>query len=79
MVVVQARVPDLGDVRRVLRHELLADEDVIEPEVTVEPNGVIPAPLTAGLGYEIRERRVQELTVRQESYSARPESVAVLN
>ena len=53
------------------------DEDIIEPEVEVQPNGFI-RPQTPGLGYEIRERRVRELTVRQESYSARPESVAVL-
>jgi O-succinylbenzoate synthase len=54
------------------------DEDVIDPEVEVRANGFIHVPQTPGLGYEIRESRIRELTVRQESYSARPESVAVL-
>jgi O-succinylbenzoate synthase len=54
------------------------EEDIIEPEVQVTPGGTIQVPQTAGLGYEVRERRVRELTVRHESYTARPESVAVL-
>ena len=54
------------------------DEDVIHPEVEVQANGFIRVPQNPGLGYEIRQRRVRELTVRQQSYSARPESVAVL-
>jgi O-succinylbenzoate synthase len=54
------------------------DEDVIHPEVEVQANGFIRVPENPGLGYEIRQRRVRELTVRQQSYSARPESVAVL-
>ena len=54
------------------------DEDIIEPEVQVQPNGFIRVPQTPGLGYEIRERRVREMTVSQDSYSARPESVGVL-
>jgi O-succinylbenzoate synthase len=53
------------------------DEDIIEPEVQVSPQGTIRAPQGAGLGYEIREDRIRQLTVRHESYSARPESVAV--
>jgi O-succinylbenzoate synthase len=54
------------------------EEDIIQPEVEVTPAGTILVPQTAGLGYEIRESRIRELTVRHESYSARPESVAVL-
>ena len=54
------------------------EEDIIQPEVEVTPRGTILVPQTTGLGYEIRERRIRELTVRHESYSAQPESVAVL-
>jgi o-succinylbenzoate synthase len=54
------------------------DEDIIEPEVEVTPAGTIRAPQTRGLGYEVRERRVHQLTVRHETFSARPESVPVL-
>jgi o-succinylbenzoate synthase len=54
------------------------DEDIIEPEVQVSPLGTIRVPESAGLGYEIREGRISHLTVRHESYSAQPESVAVL-
>ena len=54
------------------------DEDIIEPEVEVTPEGTIRIPTSAGLGYEIREGRIDHLTVRHESYSAQPESVAVL-
>jgi O-succinylbenzoate synthase len=54
------------------------EEDIIEPEVQVTPQGTIRAPQSAGLGYAIRESRIRQLTVRHESYSAQPESVAVL-
>ncbi len=54
------------------------EEDIIEPEVEVTPRGTILVPQTPGLGYEIRERRIRDLTVRHESCSTRPESVAVL-
>lgn len=53
------------------------DEDIIEPEVEVSPQGTIVVPRTAGLGYEIREDRIAKLTVRSESYTSRPEVVAV--
>jgi o-succinylbenzoate synthase len=53
------------------------DEDIIEPEVEVTPRGTIAAPQTPGLGYEIRERRIEQLTVRHETFCARPEPVAV--
>lgn len=54
------------------------EEDIIEPEVEVTPQGTIHVPQSPGLGYEIRERRIHELTVRHESHSALPESAAVL-
>jgi O-succinylbenzoate synthase len=54
------------------------EQDIIEPEVEVTPQGTIRVPQSPGLGYEIRERRIRELTVRHESYSAMPESVPVL-
>lgn len=53
------------------------EEDIIAPEVEVTPQGTIRVPQTPGLGYEIRERRIRDLTVRHETYSAIPESVAV--
>jgi len=46
------------------------EEDIIEPEVQVTPQGTIRAPQSAGLGYEIRENRIRQLTVRHESYTA---------
>jgi len=42
------------------------DEDIIEPEVEVSPSGTIRVPITPGLGYGIRRKKVEELTVRQE-------------
>ena len=46
------------------------EEDIIEPEVRVSAQGTIRAPQSAGLGYEIRENRIRQLTVRHESYTA---------
>jgi len=44
------------------------DEDIIEPEVEVGPAGTIRVPMTPGLGYSIRRKRVESLTVRQEHW-----------
>lgn len=52
-------------------------EDIIEPEVEVTPRGTILAARTPGLGYRILEDRIARLTVRHETYSARPETVTV--
>jgi O-succinylbenzoate synthase len=52
------------------------DEDIIDPEVEVTPQGTIRVPQTSGLGFEIRRDRIDALTVRRESYSAVPEPVA---
>jgi o-succinylbenzoate synthase len=46
------------------------DEDIIEPEVEVGPEGTIRVPQTPGLGYSIRRKRVESLTVRQEHWKA---------
>ena len=46
------------------------DEDIIEPEVEVGPAGTIRVPVTPGLGYRIRRKRVESLTVRQEHWRA---------
>lgn len=42
------------------------DEDVIEPEVEVTPNGTIRVPAAAGIGYAVRRKRIEQLTTRQE-------------
>jgi o-succinylbenzoate synthase len=41
-------------------------EDVIEPEVTVTPQGTIRVPSGPGIGYEPRRERIERLTVRRE-------------
>ncbi len=41
-------------------------EDVIEPEVTVTPQGTIRVPMGPGIGYEPRRERIERLTVRHE-------------
>ena len=46
------------------------DEDIIDPEVTVSPNGTIAVAKTPGLGYRVRLPAVNKLTVRQESWKA---------
>jgi len=44
------------------------EEDIIEPEVEVSPAGTIRVPETPGLGYGIRRKRVEQLTVRREQW-----------
>jgi o-succinylbenzoate synthase len=46
-------------------------EDIIEPPVSVTPRGTIPAPAAPGIGFEVRRERVEALTVRAETLSAR--------
>jgi len=43
-------------------------EDIIEPEVTVTPEGTIRVPETPGLGFAPRLDRIEQLTVRRESF-----------
>ncbi|MEW6209884.1 MAG: o-succinylbenzoate synthase [Acidobacteriota bacterium] len=42
------------------------EEDIIEPPVTVSERGTIKAPTSAGIGYEVNEKRIESLTVRRE-------------
>jgi o-succinylbenzoate synthase len=41
-------------------------EDIIEPEVTVSPQGTIRVPNEPGIGYQPRMDRIEKFTVRQE-------------
>ncbi|MGH7462809.1 MAG: o-succinylbenzoate synthase, partial [Longimicrobiales bacterium] len=45
-------------------------EDIIEPEVTVSPQGTIAVSDLAGRGYRVREDLVERLTVRKETIRA---------
>lgn len=45
-------------------------EDIIEPEIEVQPDGTIRVPTTRGLGYNVRIKRVEQLTVRKQEWSA---------
>ena len=45
-------------------------EDVIEPEVTVTPQGTIVAPDAPGLGFRVKRDLIESLTVRSEELSA---------
>jgi len=42
------------------------EEDIIEPEVVVSPQGTIRVPAGPGIGYEPRRERIEKLTVRKE-------------
>jgi O-succinylbenzoate synthase len=42
------------------------EEDIIEPEVTVSPQGTIRVPQGPGIGFEPRRERIEKLTVREE-------------
>ena len=46
------------------------DEDIIEPEVEVSAHGTIRVPEAAGLGYAVRRKKVSELTVRHQRWTA---------
>jgi O-succinylbenzoate synthase len=46
------------------------EEDIIEPPVTVTAGGTIKAPSAPGLGFEIKQQRINDLTVRKETYTA---------
>ena len=43
------------------------DEDIIEPPVTVSHAGTIKSPTGPGIGFEVREDRIEALTVRRET------------
>jgi O-succinylbenzoate synthase len=42
-------------------------EDVIEPEVTVNPDGFIPIRDVPGTGYKLREDQIEKVTVKKET------------
>lgn len=45
-------------------------EDIIEPEVTVSPQGTIRIPDTPGLGYHVRRDLIERLTLEKETWRA---------
>ena len=53
------------------------DEDIIEPEVEVSARGTIRVPASQGLGYAVRRKRIEQLTVRSETFRAKPAPVPV--
>jgi O-succinylbenzoate synthase len=46
------------------------EEEIVEPPITVSPQGTINAPHGAGIGFEVNRKRVDSLTVRRESFTA---------
>ena len=50
------------------------DEDIIEPEVEVNPNGRIRVPAAPGIGYQVRGDRVAALTVRSQTFSTKSQA-----
>jgi O-succinylbenzoate synthase len=44
------------------------EEDIIEPEVKVDSNGMIAVSDVPGIGYQIREDLIRRLTVREETF-----------
>jgi len=50
------------------------DEDIIEPEVDVTTNGTIQVPASPGIGYHVRRDRVEALTVRSQTFSAKSQA-----
>jgi O-succinylbenzoate synthase len=53
------------------------DEDIIEPEVEVTSNGTIVVPTAPGLGYSVRRKRVEQLTVRRQVFHSKIAQVPV--
>jgi O-succinylbenzoate synthase len=53
------------------------EEDVIDPEVEVTPAGTIVVPSKAGLGYAVRKKRIEQLTVRQQVFQSTSVQVPV--
>ena len=47
------------------------DEDIIEPEVEVSPNGTIRVRDLPGIGYCVRRDRIEAMTVRSQTFSAK--------
>jgi O-succinylbenzoate synthase len=53
------------------------EEDIIEPEVEVTSRGTIVVPTIPGLGYSVRRKRIEQLTVRQQVFQAKDSQVSV--
>ena len=53
------------------------DEDIIDPEVDVSPQGTIRVPARPGLGYTVRTHRIEQLTVRKEEFRSSSAQVPV--
>lgn len=53
------------------------EEDIIDPEVEVSPQGTIRVPSRPGLGYTVRVNRIEQLTVRKEEFRSRSANVPV--
>ena len=45
-------------------------EDIIEPEVEVKPDGMIPISDAPGTGYRVREDLIRKLTVKEETFKS---------
>jgi O-succinylbenzoate synthase len=45
-------------------------EDIVEPEVEVRSDGMIPISDAPGTGYRVREDLIQKITVREETFRA---------
>ena len=43
-------------------------EDIIEPEVTVSENGTIKAPEGAGIGFNVNQNKIENLTVKKQKW-----------
>jgi len=52
-------------------------EDIIDPEVEVSPQGTIRVPNRPGLGYTVRVNRIEQLTVRKEEFRSSTAQVSV--
>lgn len=52
------------------------EEDIIEPAVEVSPKGEIIVPRIAGRGFEVRQDRVEQLTVRLERFQGKNKAMA---
>jgi O-succinylbenzoate synthase len=46
------------------------EEEIVEPPITVSPRGTIDVPDRPGIGFEIKQKRVDAVTVRRESFTA---------
>jgi O-succinylbenzoate synthase len=44
------------------------DEDIVEPEVTVTSHGTISVPAGSGIGFEVKRRLIDKLTVRSREF-----------